>query len=368
MTDPSAPSWTWPRLRLRPALALLGVFALAGLWLGATVYLAGFGEGGRPSLARAMATELTGLLACYLLLPVPLAAVGNAPGPWGRWGRFLAFHGLGYALCALLVPALFIPARRALFPLLGLGEYHYGPLATQLPMEWMKLLVGYLVAAGAFAFYGHLREARARALREAELHARLQEARVQALAAQLDPHFLFNALNTVSAVMHEDLRHSDRLLASLGRMLRDGLSGEEPWTLARELAHLEAYLDFALARFGEGLRVEVQAEPGLGGVAVPRYGLQRLVENALKHNPERQDRPLTVRVAVGMREGRMMLEVADDGVGFLDPARALEGPGLGLRNLQEGLALQQGSGARLDILNRPGGGACVRIWLEAARG
>jgi signal transduction histidine kinase len=367
MPAASPTPWRWPRIRRRPALALLGIFALVGLWQGFTVYLSGLGDGGDTSLAPPLFWEVTGTLACYVFMPIPMTAILNAPRPAGRWVRFLGVHLLAYACYALLVPFLFLSLRHVLHPLLGWGTYQYGPWAFRLPMEWMKLLVGYGVISGGFAFYAHLQEARRQALRESELKARLQEAQIQALTAQLDPHFLFNALNTVSSLMHEDLKRTDRLLSSLGQMLRDGLTSD-PWTLGRELHHLEAYLDFAMARFGDRLQVTLRIAEGAGDTPVPRYCLQRLVENAIKHNQAQADRILSIEVASTVQGGMLVLDVRDNGIGFPDPARVLHGPGVGLQNLNQSLALQFGPSAALVAANLPEGGAAVSLRLESRHG
>jgi two-component system, LytTR family, sensor kinase len=267
------------------------------------------------------------------------------------------------------MPPIFLGMRHAIYALLNWGPYHYGPLRLRLPMEWQKELIAYIILTGGFAFYFHLKESRLKALREVELSAKLQEARLQALSAQLDPHFLFNALNTISSVMYESLERTDRLLASLGQMLRDGLEGESAlWPLERELSHLDAFLDFALARFGSRLQVRVQVEPGLSGQAVPRFCLQRLAENAIKHNLDRIGQVLFVEIEVKRNGEWLRLMVQDDGVGFkendLDATN-----GIGLRNLRETLALGYGGSATLEILDRPEGGAQVilEIPMESSR-
>jgi LytS/YehU family sensor histidine kinase len=204
-------------------------------------------------------------------------------------------------------------------------------------------------------------------LAAAHLEAELREARLHVLAAQLDPHFLFNALNTLSAVMYEDLAKADRLLGDLGQMLRDGLeSGGATWTLDRELAHLAHYLAFVEARFGDRVRVKHAIDPGLGGVLVPRFALQRLVENALKHNETEAGRLLNLSVEARPEGGTVRLSVADDGAGFQDEQPA----GLGLENLRRSLELLHGPRARLVVGNGSGGGAEVILTLpaEAARG
>lgn len=367
-TNPTS-QWQWPVLRLRPALVLLAVFVVIGILNANAVLLMIRMDGGTIRWAKPFVWEMTGALGPYLCLPIIMTAVLNAPSPGGCWVRFLSIHVGAFALFALLVPCIFFATRSIIYAALGWGAYSFGPLWLQLPMEWQKQVMVYAGSFLTISYFAHMKEARAKERRESELQVRLQEARLQALSAQLDPHFLFNALNTVSSLMYQDLKRTDRLLASLGQMLRDGMESGAPfWPLRRELEHLEAFLDFAVARF-EQLRVERDIEAGLGEVPIPRFGLQRLVENVLKHNQDQFERPLRVRVAVCREPGGVLIEVSDNGCGFPDPETRLEDRGIGLKNLQESLALQYGSQASFLVENLPQGGACVRlrIPLEAAR-
>jgi len=355
--------WQWPRLVPATALKILLGHLAVGLANASWVAVEFRAERIPVPLSRPYLWELTGTFAAFLAFPILLTAVLNAPRPAGRWGRFFRIHVLAYALYALLIPALFLLIRHPLYALLGWGPYEYGPLALKLPMEWIKLLVGYAAIAFSTAAWLNFRESQTRARREAELGERLQAARLQALSAQLDPHFLFNALNTVSSLMYEDLPRTDSLLASLAQMLRDGLeSGGAAWPLRRELRHLEAFLAFAEARFGDRLGVQWEVPGDLGNPQVPRFCLQRLVENALKHNLEAPERALNLHISVAAEGGWLQLTVEDDGLGFA-PSAAAESPGLGLRNLEDVLALLYGGRASLEVTNRPGGGARVALRL-----
>ena len=367
--EPDGREWRWPRFvpaaAIKILLAHLAVGFLQGSWVNVQFSM----EHVDVPWTRPYLWELTGLFGAFCAFPIVLTAALNAPRPAGRWGRFLGLHLGGYALYALVVPTVFIAIRHVLYPLLGWGPYQYGPLSLKLPMEWIKLLIAYVaVTAGTMAWL-NARESRIRSGREAMLREKLQEAQLQALSAQLDPHFLFNALNTVSSVMYEDLAKTDTLLASLAQMLRDGLEAGGPtWALQRELQHLEAFLAFAEARFGDRLRIQREIEPGLGSLQVPRFCVQRLVENALKHNQDASDRLLNLCIAIRADNQQLRLEVQDDGEGFADPARALEGSGVGLRNLGDMIALQYAGRAQLEAANIPAGGAQVvlRIPKEAA--
>lgn len=362
--EPSGPAWRWPSLAWPTALKVLLGHLAVGAANASWVVVEARWDRFPPSASRLFAWELSAALGLFLLFPVILTATLNAPRPAGRWGRFLALHAAGYVVYALLGPLLFIGLRVLLCALLGWGAYDYGPLALKLPMEWIKLLMAYAAVAFGIAAWLNFQEAQVRARREAELREKLQEARLAALSAQLDPHFLFNALHTIGSVMYVDLARTDALLASLGQMLRDSLEAGGPaWTLQRELQHLQGYLAFAEARFGDRLQVRQEVEPGLGACPVPRFCLQRLVENAVKHNRTDPGRTLGLAITVQAVEGGLRLEVVDDGVGFPDPAHALDGPGLGLRNLREGLGLQAPGRARLELANRPGGGARVVLTL-----
>ena len=361
--------WKWPTIRLKPALVLLAVFAIIGLLNANAVVLSLRMQGSTLFWAKPFVWEMTGVLGPFFCMPIILTAVLNAPRPEGRWLRFLAIHLSAFSLYALLVPCVFYTARNLIYAALGWGSYTFGPLRMELPMEWQKQVVVYAGSFLTISYFLHLKEARSKALLETELQARLQEARLQALSAQLDPHFLFNALNTVSSMMYQDLKRTDRLLASLGQMLRDGLESGSPfWPLRREMEHLEAFLDFALARF-EHLQVARDLEPGLGEFPVPRFGLQRLVENALKHNQDRIDLPLRVGIRARREKSFLLLEVSDDGQGFEDPNALKEGKGIGLKNLQDSLSLRFGAAAALEAWNPPEGGACIvmRLPLEVPR-
>ena len=373
MSVPLSSTWPWPQRRWVRVLMLFGLFTLIGLWQGNTTYLTMLGDGSQRCWGQPFVWELTGSWAAFLGSFLPIHATVSGLARRGSWWRFFAVHGAACALFAAVCPPLFLAMRHVLYPLLGWGPYHYGPLAWRLPMEWQKLVIAYIVIAGVTAFTLHLRESRQKTFREAELNARLQEARLQVLSAQLDPHFLFNALNTISSTMYENLDQTDRLLASLGQMLRNSLEGGSAlWPLAQELKHLEAFLDFALARFGDRLAVRIDIEPspsygaekgsekGARNDIIPRFCLQRLVENSLKHNLDESGQSLSILIQVKRGDDGLTLAVQDNGKGF-DPERARHG--LGLANLKETLALCFGPSAQLILENASDGGARVAIHI-----
>ncbi|WLT33079.1 sensor histidine kinase [Geothrix sp. PMB-07] len=360
-------TWRWPRLRLRWAALALALFLANGVWRAVTVALDLRASGLSTRIWEPLVWELSSSLVVWALLPLIMAVVENAPWRKGGRLRFLGFHALGCLLFWGFHVAGMWGLRIWVYRWSGWGPYDYGRTAYRVPMEGFKDLISFAGLALLFHLLEARRARQARDLAAARLEAELREARLQALSAQLDPHFLFNALNTLSSLMYEDLPKADHLITALGQMLRDGLQAEGPtWPLDRELEHLQHYLAFAEARFGDRLQVEQAIAPGLGRLPVPRFALQRLVENALKHNEGTPGRVLRVRVEVQQHGGLARLSVSDDGVGFLDAKAG----GLGLDNLRRSLALLHGDMGTLDVGEAPGGGARVGLSLpvEAAHG
>jgi two-component system, LytTR family, sensor kinase len=357
---PDRSSLRWPRLRLRPALVLLGAALVLGVWQGVTVVLAMRNDHDATPWREPMMWELTGALSAALCIWIPMAAVLTTPRPAGRWGRFAATHVIAYVVFSAVKTPLMLGARYALYPLIGWGPYCYSFWAGHLAMEAMKDGLAYGVIATAYSLYRASRERQERALREAQLVSELRETRLQALQGQLNPHFLMNALNTISAVMFQDLARTDRLLDDLGAVLRAGFDAGHPsWSLAEERAHTARFVALLEARFADRLRVSWQVPAALDGVAVPRFALQLLVENAVKHN---QDRPqgLVVRIEARRVGPAVELLVDDDGRGFADASPA-RGAGRGLRHLDEVLRLLYGARGELAREASPSGGARVRV-------
>lgn len=365
---PSEPStWRWPQLRLHWVVMTLVLLLANGVWRAVTVNLDLRASGFPTPFEKPLVWELTSALVVWALLPMIQTVALNAPRKRTQWARFLGLH-LGGCLLfwGMHVAGMWI-LRIWIYRAAGWGFYDYGQMVYRVPMEGFKDVITFSVLALLFHLLEIRRARQVREMAAAHLATELREARLQALSAQLDPHFLFNALNTLSALMYEDLAKADHLITALGQMLRDGLQAEGPtWPLDRELEHLQHYLAFAEARFGDRLQVEQAIEAGLGSLPVPRFALQRLVENALKHNEGTPGRVLHVRVEVRREEGLTRLSVADDGVGFLNGSSG----GVGLDNLRRCLALLHGDRGVLEAGDTSEGGAQVsfRLPSEAVHG
>ncbi|AHG89373.1 histidine kinase internal region [Gemmatirosa kalamazoonensis] len=237
------------------------------------------------------------------------------------------------------------------------------------PPIWFGILnaiVLYLgvVAAGiarAFSRRYALRRHEA-ARREAELHAQLAEARLDALRRQLDPHFLFNTLNAVSALVERDPRGVRRMIARLSELLRHSFEGgdEAEAPLREELALLARYVEIMQVRFQGRLTVETHADENVLDALVPTMILQPIVENAIKHGVERATGPGSVRIGAAADGGALVLTVRDDGPG---PAAPSARTGVGVRNTVERLRQLYGDAGSFTLAPGATGGTVAEIRL-----
>lgn len=233
------------------------------------------------------------------------------------------------------------------------------PLAVK---TWhFNLIIYAVIVAVAQAFRFH-QESQERALRALDLEKRLAEARLMALQMQLNPHFLFNALNSIATLIHREPRAADRMLIRLAELLRmtlDNTSSQEI-ALRTEVSLLERYLDIERIRFGDRLTFTMDVPPDLQDACVPTLLLQPIVENALRHGLGPVSRPGIVEVSARRRDHTLCLEVRDNGCGL--PKDRPQSDGIGLSNTRARLQHLHGDRHRLIIEDRPDGG--VRVVVE----
>ena len=202
--------------------------------------------------------------------------------------------------------------------------------------------------------------------REQELVELAATAQLAALRAQINPHFLFNSLNSIAQLIRADPDRAEACVERLAEMFRYVLRyGEKDFVpLAEELEMARAYLDIERARFGDRLRVETHVDPPSLQHLIPNLILQPLVENAVRHGLSRKRGGGTVRIDASLADGCLELSVGDDGLGMPDTAleRVYE-HGIGLRNLRDRLARLYGPAHLPEITSAPGSGTRVRLRL-----
>jgi len=215
--------------------------------------------------------------------------------------------------------------------------------------------------------FGYYRQYQERALRATELEKRLTQARLQALQMQLNPHFLFNTLNAISSLMHRDVKAADRMLARLAELLRYALESTESQevTLQKELAFLRRYLEIEQTRFGARLQVREEVAEGLLEALVPNLILQPLVENAIKHGIERRTRDGVIVLRAVEEDGKVVLEVSDNGPGLKPEGSGRKG--IGLANTRARLEQLYGVDHAFELVNAEAGGLTVRVRIPFRR-
>jgi LytS/YehU family sensor histidine kinase len=241
---------------------------------------------------------------------------------------------------------------RTLAQLLFLGKFHVG-VATY----WVLVLLRY-----TFDYYRRYRE---QELRASRIATQLAQAQLQALRMQLHPHFLFNTLNAISALMHRAVAAADRMLARLSDFLRLTLEsgGMQEVPLKQELDFLGRYLEIEKTRFADRLTVHMDVEPDALDAQVPNLILQPLVENAIRHGIARSSSAGTIEIRAHRANGTLHLAVRDDGPGLAANGGAPPREGVGLSNTRARLAQLYGESSRLELGNAAEGGVVVNLDL-----
>jgi two-component sensor histidine kinase len=233
-------------------------------------------------------------------------------------------------------------------------------------MNEFIVYVAILSAAFARNYFLRYRARREEAInlqaQAAQLQAQLADARLAALRTQLNPHFLFNTLHAISALVERDPRGVRRMIARLSELLRTTLEGaeEQEIPLRQEIAFIERYLDIMQIRFQGRLEVDMQIEPDAREALVPNLILQPLVENAVKHGVSKLEGIGRITI-VGRREGaRIVLQVCDNGPAFQGELPQA-GEGVGLRNTRARLSQLYGSDQSISLRAANGGGLIAEV-------
>jgi len=222
---------------------------------------------------------------------------------------------------------------------------------------WLILLVSF-----AFNYHRRYREGEVKA---SQLEAQLAHAQLEALKMQLHPHFLFNTLHSISALVHKDPDAADKMIARLGDFLRLTLdsAGAQEVSLQQELEFLKSYLDIERIRFKDRLTVHMEIEQQALNARLPNLILQPIVENAIRHGIAPRTEPGHIEIEARRFNGTLQVQVTDNGPGLSsngNTGRILK-EGVGLSNTQARLQQLYGAEQRLDLANTAKGGLTVTL-------
>lgn len=320
-------------------------------------------EGADGKLMPLRQAATLGFVSAWLWIPMTMLllwCVQRFPIERGRlWRSTLVTLGVVLAMVALRAAVVV-----ALNP--WVGWYQQLPRFAEVLHTSMTnnfLLLWLVVGAGHALLYAA--RARQRERQAEQLQAALVETRLEALASQLNPHFMFNALNSIAEMVHHDPRAADRMLVGLGALLRSNLDHQKSQLvpLREELALLRGYLDIEKVRLGDRLQLAWSVAPGLDGVPVPPLVLQPLAENAVVHALSLRISPGRLSIDVRREGGRLRVEIADDGGDRESTAHH----GSGLANLRARLEMLYGAGDWLQLSRNGRGGTTARLSLPLDR-
>jgi sensor histidine kinase YesM len=316
------------------------------------------------TFARRLLEEATGVYSVFFLLPFIFLLARYYLFECQGWARRIALHLSGAVLFSFLHTTIMALSRKILAPLLGLGAYDYGIMKYRYAMEFSNDLLGYTIIVLAYYAFERYRISQAEKLATAELQTKLAQAQLENLRLQVQPHFLFNTLNTISSVMYEDVRAADAMITQLSDLLRLTLraSRAQEIPLEEELQIARLYMDLMQKRFENKLRISYSIDPAVKNSLVPQLILQPLLENSLRHGMAEGEATMNISITAQRENGSVILEVLDTGCGLGSGLPAeLFGRGLGLSNIRERLAHLYGDRQQFSITNRAGGGAQVTL-------
>jgi two-component system LytT family sensor kinase len=300
---------------------------------------------------------------CAVFFPVLFWLVHHYPIDWRTWKRNTPILVLGSLVCVVLkYVAVYMPLRHFVFP----SDHHSWQFLLR--NNTIPVLIDFWAVIGVAHAVEYYRRAQDRERVAAQLRAQLSHAQLQALRAQLHPHFLFNTLNGIATLMHRDVREADRMITDLADLLRATLqhTGTHEIALGDELALLQRYLAIEGTRFRDRLTTTYEIAPDVVDALVPQFLLQPLAENAIEHGIAPRPGPGHVVIGAARVDGQVHLTVRDDGLGLRSAAS--HGHGVGLANTRARLVELYGSAQRLTLEGASAsGGACVTVVLPYRR-
>ncbi len=350
------------RVRMKNIVFVLGAWTLAGALLATQAWVAGTVRGNPISLGHTMSIWLAWAYLWALLTPLPVLLSKK----WPLRGPSLPARLFLHLVASVAVAVLDLAGYAVVAPYIG---------ALSAGVDWwatFSRLTGTTLLMNIPVYWSIVGIAHALAMREANrqrerrtllLSAQLSEARLDALRAQLQPHFLFNALNTIAVLMHENVPEAHQTLLRLSQLLRRALDNDSPMlSLRDEISLLEAYLAIEVTRFGDRLTYQFDIDPTLLDRPIPCLLLQPLVENAVRHGLGERGHLGRIHLRA-RRDGDMLcLTLQDNGRGIRDDRNE----GIGLSNTRARLELLYPGQHRFDIGPADGGGTLVTLELPLA--
>lgn len=308
--------------------------------------------------------EFTGSYTLLILIPLALQVFRKFPIEKKKWFRRLFIHLCVTIIIGILHTTLMTITRKILYSLFNMGIYHPGDYFYRYLMEYHKQFLAYWFFYAVYMLFKAIHENERQKFRAVQLEEQITKARLQALQMQLNPHFLFNTLNMISATMYENVPAADKMLANLSDLLRLTLRSmqSEEHSLEKELDFIHLYLEIMRARFGDNLTVNLQIEPDTKQIKVPFFILQPIIENSIRFGMESL-KPLVIEIEARKIEQQVFLRISDNGPGVKENNLQNSKIGVGFSNTIERLEKLYGTEQTFQLQNHPNGGLEVLIQI-----
>jgi sensor histidine kinase YesM len=353
------------------AAIIFGVWTFIGLVFSTQWYFAAFRSDRPVEWSRALYVQMSWGYLWALVTPLVLWLVRRFPIDKQNWLRNSLMHLL---TSTLLIFALGIIAHILLHLNYGraLGRpYLFANSLRHTLINYTEGMGVYLLIAFLAYAYSYYQRYRQGELRASQLETQLSQAQLQALKMQLHPHFLFNTLHSISALLHKDKEAARKMITRLGDFLRLTLenSGTQEVTLKEEMEFLRCYLEIERIRFKDRLTTRVQVDPDALDSLVPNLILQPIVENAIRHGIAPCSSPGEIEIRAKQEDGFLRIQIRDNGLGLPinRSTDSLFKKGLGLANTLSRLDRLYGARHRFEIANNPGGGLAVTMEIPSVR-
>ena len=350
---------------------VFGVWTVIGLVFSLQWYFAAFRSEQPVPWARAVYVQMSWGYLWALITPLVLWLVHRFPIEKPHWRRSLLAHFLASTVFSFVTGII---GHLLLYFRFGVSmgrPYQFQNSLRFAISNYTESMGIYLLIAFLAYAYNYYQRYRQGELRASRLEAQLSQAQLQALKMQLHPHFLFNTLHSISALLYKDTDGARKMITRLGDFLRLTLenSGTQEVTLKQEMEFLRCYLEIERIRFQDRLTTHVQVDSDTLDTHVPNLILQPIVENAIRHGVAPRSTPGEIEIRAKQENGFLRIRIRDNGPG-LPMNRSTESlfkKGLGLANTQTRLDRLYGARHRFEIANDPQGGLAVTLEIPSAR-
>jgi two-component system LytT family sensor kinase len=354
----------WQRRGLRLAL-IWGIWTFIGIVFTLQGYFTSYLSERPVSLTDSLYLQMTWSYLWALATPLVLFAATKLPIERNNWIRSSLLHIPISIVLSVILTALGHVANWLYwgmsmgrpFSLERMGRFVVANFSEGIGIYLLIALTSY-----AFSYYRRYREGQVRTL---QLEAQLSHAQLQALKMQLHPHFLFNTLHSISALLNKDTESARKMITRLGDFLRLTLenSGSQEVTLEQEIEFLTCYLEIERIRFQNRLVTRIHVAQQTLDAKVPNLILQPIVENAIRHGIAPRSTPGLIEIEAKHRNGTLRIQVRDNGPGLSEhrTSEILFKKGLGLANTESRLEQLYGAAHLFDLSNNPDGGLIVTL-------